>query len=183
MTGMAAPKRLAGALAGALLIAASATGAQPASADMSPVAMPPARPIVPFVKHAEVDCDWTMKDAGEEWIRGSIGRGDEDPVISLVDTAFYSWSDSEEHAIELSAGDPARRVPASAWAGNAGGQMPGSIGFYLDPPLRQLIGGATSVQVWKNGEPVFNAAWAGTPSVAELEACVRPPSDDHGDSE
>jgi hypothetical protein len=146
-------------------------------------AFPAARSVVPYEKHKELDCIWTMSATAEEWVRGDIGQGDEDPVISFVDRAFYSWSDSEMHAIEVSAGDPARRVPASAWASNAGGQTPGSIGRYMTAPLRQLIGGATSLQIWKDGKPVFNAELAATPSVDELNACVCPPSEDHGDSE
>jgi hypothetical protein len=145
---------------------------------------PPARLAVPFVKHGDVDCDWMMRDPRERWIRGSIGRGDEDPVIGLVDTAFDSWSDGEEHAIEVSAGDPAHRVPATAWAGNAGGQAPGSIGFYMNADLRKLIGGAKSLQIWNGGKPVLNLVFANTPSVEELDACVQPPGwDEHSDSE
>ena len=142
---------------------------------------PPARPAVPFVKHAEVYCDWMMHDPNEKWIRGSIGQGDEDPVISFVDTVFASWSDSEDHHIEVSGGDPPRRVPARAWA-STGGQ--GSIGFYMDAELRKLIGGATSLQIWKDGRPVLNLALANTPSAAELDACVRPPGWlEHSDQE
>jgi hypothetical protein len=86
-------------------------------------------------------------------------------------------SDSGGHAIEISAGDPARRVPVEAWAGNAGGQTPGSIGFYMSADMRRLVGGATSVQVWEDGKPVYHAILAGTPSATELDACVRPPSE------
>jgi len=146
---------------------------------------PPARPLVPYVYDTQVDdCMWTMHDPSEQWIRGGIGRGDEDPVIDFVDQAFFDWSDSEEHGIEISTGDPGRRLPATAWASNAGGQTPGSIGFYMDAELRKLIGGATSLQVWKHGKPVFNTMLANTPSAAELDACVRPPSDpEHTDEE
>ena len=147
-------------------------------------AFPPARPLVPFVKTAEVDCDWMMHAKQEQWIRGSIGMGDEEPMIGLVDRAFYDWSDSEDHRIEVSVGDPNRRLPASAWAGNAGGQTPGSATFYMNAALRQLIGGATSLQIWKDGKPVYHTLLANTPSTAELDTCVRPPSDpDHTDAE
>ena len=128
-----------------LLLAAALTGgATPATPSF-----PAARSLVPYVKHQEVDelPDWTMHDAKEKWIRGGIGHGDGEPVFHLVDAAFDAWSDSEEHAIEVSVGDPARRVPATAWAGNAGGQTPGSVGFRMNADLRKLIGGATSVQI------------------------------------
>lgn len=160
-------RRVAAALAATLLAGATGPAATP---------FPPARPAVPYVEVGDVGCYWTMHDRSEKWIRGGIGQGDEDPVIDFVDRAFYSWSDSEEHKIEISVGDPARRVPATGWAGNAGGQTPGSLGFYAGPELRKLIGGATSLQVWKDGKPVFNAALSGTPTTAQLDACVRPPS-------
>jgi hypothetical protein len=148
-------------------------------------AFPPPRPLVPYVYDTQVDdCVWMMHDKSEKWIRGGIGRGDEDPVIDFVDFAFYDWSDSERHPIEISVGDPAHRLPASAWAGNAGGQSPGSVAFYMDAKLREMIGGATSLQVWKDGKPVFNTLLAGTPTAAQLDACVRPPSDpEHTDEE
>ncbi|HEV2745978.1 MAG TPA: hypothetical protein VGW34_01600 [Allosphingosinicella sp.] len=167
MTKRVEPRRVATAL-GAMLLAGAAGPAA--------TAFPPARPVVPYVERGDVGCHWTMHDPSEKWIRGGIGQGDEDPVIDFVDSAFDSWSDSEDHRIEISVGDPARRVPAIGWAGNAGGQTPGSIGFYAGPELRKLIGGATSLQVWKDGKPVFNAALSGTPTTTQLDACVRPPS-------
>ena len=164
----------------ALALALAATSVTPA-----PIKFPPARPLVPYVYDTNVDdCVWMMHDKSEKFIRGGIGRGDEDPVIDFVDMAFYDWSDSENHVIEVSAGDPRRRLPARGWAGNAGGHSPGSIAFYMDAKLRQLIGGATSLQIWKQGKPVFNTLLANTPTAAQLDACVRPPSDpEHTDEE
>ena len=166
---------------GAVELAALLLAAPAAASAAEP--FPPARPVVPFVADGDVGCSWMMHDRAEKWIRGSIGQGDEDPVISLVDHAFDRWGDRDDYPIEVSVGDRARRVTATAWAGTGDGDRPGSLGFYLDARLRKLIGGATSLQVWRDGKPVFNAALAATPSAAELDACVRPPSEDHGDSE
>ena len=162
----------------AILLALAAT---PAAATV----FPPARPLVPFVYNTDVDdCVWDMHDKSEKWIRGGIGRGDDDPIIDFVDMAFFHWSDSERHVIEVSVGDPKRRLPASAWSSNAGGQTPGSATFYMNAELRKLIGGATSLQIWKDGKPVFHTLLANTPSAAQLDACVRPPSDpEHTDEE
>ncbi|HEU5481712.1 MAG TPA: hypothetical protein VFU80_01290 [Sphingomicrobium sp.] len=143
----------------------------------------PARPAVPFQKHAEVDCDWMMKSPAEELIRGSIGQGDDDPILYLVDPVFDGWSDTEDHSVELSAGGSGGRAKARAYATHGGGS-PGSLGIYLNAEARQIVGGATAVQVWKDGKPVLNLAFANTPSAAELDACVRPPGwDEHSDSE
>lgn len=162
---------------GILLTAAAATPAA--------TPFPPARPLVPWVYDTNVDdCVWDMHDKSEKWIRGGIGRGDEDPLIEFVDMAFFDWSDSERHAIEVSVGNPNQRLPASAWSSNAGGQTPGSAAFYMDAELRKLIGGATSLQIWKDGKPVFHTLLANTPTTAQLDACVRPPSDpEHTDEE
>jgi len=160
-----------------LLAAVMAGGTEPAAPAAVLPPFPAARSLVPYAVDGDVGCHWTMHDPKEKWIRGGIGQGDEEPVFELVDSAFYDWSDSGRHAIEISAGDPARRVPVEAWAGNAGGQSPGSIGFYMSADMRRLVGGATSVQVWKDGMAVYHAVLAETPSAAELEACVRPPSE------
>ena len=149
-----------------------------AAAGPATTAFPPPRPLVPFVYDTMVDdCVWTMHDKSEKWTRGGIGRGDDDPLIDFVDYAFDGWSARERHAIEVSVGDPARRLPVSAWSSNADGQAPGSATFFMNAEMRRLIGGATSLQIWKDGKPVFNTILAGTPTAAQLDACVRPPSD------
>ncbi len=133
---------------------------------------PAAFPLVPFVK-TEAHCSWNMHAKGKEkWVRGDIGLGDENPMISFLDHAFDTWSDSEDHKIEVSVGDPKRRLPASAWI-NRGNRS--SAAFYMDAPMRKLIGGATSLQIWKDGKPVFNTQLANTPSAAELDACTQKP--------
>ena len=145
---------------------------------------PAPRPAVPFVEVGDVGCHWTMHDKErEKWIRGGIGQGDEDPILDLVDSAFDSWSNSEEHAIEVSAGDSSRRLPATAWASPSDGETPGSIGFYMDADLRQMIGGATSLQIWKGGKAVYSGLLSATPSAAELDSCVRPPKSEDSDEE
>jgi hypothetical protein len=150
-----------------------------ASADQAP----PARPAVPFEKHAEIDCDWMMKSPAEEWIRGSIGQGDGDPILYLVDPAFNGWSETEDQVVELSVGGSAELTEARAYA-VAAGEGPSALGIYLDEDARKFVGGAEQVTVWKGGKPVLNLAFANTPSAAELDACVRPPGwDEHGDSE
>jgi len=166
-----------------LLAGLLTSGVAPTMRSAASPAFPAARSPVPYAEEGDVGCYWTMHDPKEKWIRGGIGRGDHEPVFDLVDNAFFSWSDSGRHAIEVSTGDPGRRLPASAWASNAGGAAPGGIGFYMNADMRKLIGGATSVQIWKDGKPVFNAVLAKTPTAAELDACVMPPKSDDSDEE
>lgn len=163
------------ALALALLASPGASAATP---------FPAARPLVPFVAVGDVGCHWTMHDKKEKWIRGGIGQGDEEPLLDLVDHAFDGFGHAIDIPLEVSVGDPARRLPARGWASPGEADRPGSIAFYMGPELRKMIGGATSVQLWSNGQPIFHARLAGTPSEAELTACVRPPSDpEHTDEE
>lgn len=182
MTRPSAKRPALAAVAAAALLACNAQAAssppeQVAAGKPETIAFPPARALVPFVAEGDVGCTWTMRERKGEWTRGSIERGDEDPMMGLDDNVFKSWSDSEDHMIEVSVGDAERRLPARAWATYGGDEAPGSIGFYMDSELRKLIGGATSVQVWKGGKPVFNTLLANTPSSAELDDCVRPPTD------
>ena len=100
--------------------------ASPGAADF-----PAARPVVPFTEEGDVGCHWTMHGDGEKWIRGGIGQGDEDPVISLVDHAFDRWGDRDDYAMEVSAGDPATsRHVTSALVGD----HPASLQWLLVSP-------------------------------------------------
>ena len=144
---------------------------------------PPARSVVPYVSGPGSHCYWEMHDRSENWKRGGIVPGDQVPVVHFVDHAFDSWDENLDHQIEISVGDPARRLSASAWTGSGNAEMPGMIGFDLSAELRKLIGGATSLQVWKDGQPVYNAALAETPTAAELDACVGAPRDPDLDDE
>lgn len=150
----------------------------------APTVFPPARSTVPFAAWGDVGCHWTMHAKGEKWVRGDIGQGDEDPILSLVDHAFDGHGYAVDIPIEVSVGDPARRLPAKGWASPPGAEdMPGSMALYLDAPLRALIGGATSVQIWFGGRPVYHAVLANTPDKGTLDACVRAPREGHGDEE
>lgn len=162
-----------------LLLAAILTG----SAAAATPPFPPARSLVPYVPGPGSHCYWEMHDHSEKWNRGGIVPGDEVPVVQFVDHAFDSWDENLDHQVEISVGDPARRLSASAWAGSGNAEMPGMIGFDLNADLRKLIGGATSLQVWKDGKPVYNAVLAKTPTTADLDACVGAPRDPDLDDE
>ena len=168
------PRCLAAALAAVLLTGTTSPNAQP---------FPPARSVVPYVPGPGSHCYWEMHDLSEKWNRGGIVPGDKVPVVHFVDHAFDSWNEDQDHQVEISVGDPARRLPVSAWAGRGNAEMPGMVGFDLNAELRMLIGGATSLQVWKDGKPVYNAALARTPTTAELDACVGAPPDPNLDDE
>lgn len=171
-------------LAAAALLLLTACGSEPGppagqkaapARSVADPGFPPARPLVPFVKAEGTDCTWRWHAKGKEkWIRGDISRGDENPMIGFVDRAFDQWSDSEDHRIEISVGDPKRRLAVNAWA-TKGSEAPGSVAFYMDAEMRRLIGGATSLQIWKDGKPVYNTLLARTPSAAELDACIQKP--------
>lgn len=148
-----------------------------AAAVMLATPFPEARPLVPFEVDGDVGCHWTMHNKSEKWIRGGIGQGDEDPVLDLVDHAFDGFGYAVDIPLEVSVGEARRRLPAKGWASPGNEDQPGSMAFYMGSELRAMIGSATSVQVWSKGKPIFNANFANTPGKAELDACVRPPTD------
>ncbi|HEU5481711.1 MAG TPA: hypothetical protein VFU80_01285 [Sphingomicrobium sp.] len=123
----------------------------------------PARPAA-FEKHAEFDCNWRAKGA-------SIGRGEQSPVLSIVDPKFESWSDNEDHAIELSAGGGSDRVEALSYVIHSA-EKGSTLAIFLDAAARSVVGGARQLQIWKGGKPVLDLAFANTPSAEDLAACV-----------
>ena len=162
------------------LAAMAAATAAVAAADPP---FPEARPLVPFTVEGDVGCQWMMHNKAEKWIRGSIGQGDEEPILDLVDHAFDGFGYAVDIPLEVSIGDPKRRLPAKGWSSPPQDDLPGSMAFYMGPNIRAMIGGATSVQIWSKGKPIFNAKLANTPGKAELDACVRPPTDPKGTDE
>lgn len=136
---------------------------------------------------------WKLQPNGCEWLItgedgrshvASISRGDE-LMLSLTDAAFLGWSESERPRVELVFdGDPERRVFAEGWATHAGeGSTSSSFGLYLDAQARRALGGATRMELRRDGKPVFDLPLAATPGQAELDACVPPPDDGHSDEE
>lgn len=132
--------------------------------------LPPARPAVPFEKHAEIDCDWMMKDRGEPLIRGSISRGEQSPVLYILDPLFAGWSDNEDHEIELVESGSGKRARALAYVLHSK-ETSASLSIFLDAEARSVVGGAKYLTIWKDGRPVLNLAFANTPSAEELAAC------------
>jgi len=132
---------------------------------------PPARPAVPFQRNAEIDCDWVMKDPAEPLIRGSISRGEQSPVLFIVDPVFKGWSDADYPTVELSVGGADRRVEALAYVTHST-EAGSLLGIFLDDEVRAVVGGAELLRIWKDGTPVLSLALANTPSAEELAACV-----------
>ena len=131
----------------------------------------PARPAVPFEKHAELDCDWVMRGPAKEQIRASISRGEQSPVLHIVDPLFNSWSDVDYPTIELSAGGTRRRVEALAYVTHPQ-ETSSSLDIFLNGRARGILGGAKQLQIWKDGRLVLSLPLAKTPSADELAACV-----------
>lgn len=146
----------------AALLAPGATGDAP---------LPTARRAVPFEKHEELDCDWVMRGPAKEQVRASISRGEQSPVLHIVDPLFNSWSDVDYPTIELSVGRSGRRVVALAYVTHSK-ETSSSLGIFLDEKVRSVVGGAKQLQIWKDGRPVLSLPLANTPSAGELAACV-----------
>lgn len=131
----------------------------------------PAGPALRFEKHAELDCDWVMRGPAREGVRGSISRGEQSPVLHIVDPLFNSWSEVSDPVIALSAGASGRRVEALGYVIHSR-EAGSSLGIFLNEKVRSIVGGARQLQIWKDGKLVLNLALANTPSANELAACV-----------
>ena len=131
----------------------------------------PARQAVQFEKHAEHDCDWTMRDASGRLIRGSIRPGEQSPVLQIFDPMFDGWSDSDYPTVELST-DKGAPVDALAYVIHSAPTAGSYLGIFLDEQVRAVVGSATHLQMRKDGTPVIDLALADTPSAEELAACV-----------
>lgn len=141
-------------------------------------------PVKPWVLDAEVGCNWWLSGPDGKSHVASIGQGDE-LMLSLSDAAFMAWSESERPRVELMFNhDSKRRVFVSGWATHGGaGSTSSSFGFYLDAAARRALGKATRFELRRDGKAVIDLPLAGTPSQAELDACVPPPKGPNSDEE
>ena len=58
-----------------------------------------------------------------------------------------------------------------------------TLSAYLDADARRLVGGATSVQLWRGGKLLVDVPLENTPSAKQLNACVRRDGHDDKDEE
>ena len=154
-----------------LLISLSALAALSAPGQPADHGAPPARPAISFEKHAEFDCDWVMRDAAAKSIRGSIGRGEQSPVLHIVDSAFKGWSEVDDPTLALSAGGRGGRVQALAYVIHSAAAGP-SLNIFLDEKVRGVVGRARKLEIWKDGKLQLTLTLTNTPTARELAACV-----------
>ena len=155
-----------------------------ALAGLTLAAAPPVPPVKPWVPHADIGCDWWLSGADGKSHVASIGQGDE-LMLSFSDAAFMAWSDLKRPRVELIFdSDPKRRVFVEGWATHGGaGSSNSSFGLYLDAAARRALGGATRLELRRDGKAVIDLRLAATPSQAELDACVPPPKGPNSDEE
>ena len=92
-----------------------------AAAPAAPVAMAQPAPVKPWVPNAETPCDWWLSGANGKELRASIGIGDDDPVLTVADTAFLPFSESDLVLVTLRFDRDDRRMAApkagsAAWS-------------------------------------------------------------------
>ena len=142
--------------------------------------LPAPAQAVAFSKFAY--CYWRAKEPGAVYDRVSVEAGDDNPFIVFNDPAFRKWSESARYTIELSANHQPRRVRIrGAWA-DVVPQL-STLSAYLDADARRLVGGATSVQLWRGGKLLVDVPLENTPSAEQLNACVRRDGHDDKDEE
>jgi hypothetical protein len=122
-------------------------------------------------------CTWEAREPGAAYDRFSIEQGDH-LMISLHDSVFESWGNSAGNTIELSANHAPKRVRIrDAWTDVVPGQA--ILGAYLYAEARRVLGGAKSMQLWKQGKMLVDLPLVNTPSTKQLNACV--PHNRHDD--
>ena len=117
------------------------------------------------------DCDWVMRGSAKGEVRGSITRGEQSPVLHIVDPLFNGWSEVNDPVLALSAGGSGRRVEALGYVIHSR-EANSSLSIFLNEKVRRIVGGARQLQIWRDGRPVLNLALANTPSAKALAACV-----------
>lgn len=149
------------------------------AAPTGPVAAPPTKP---WVLHAEVPCDWWLSGPNGKEHHASIGQGDDDPVLSVSERSFFSFSERDQVPLVLRFnGDRRREAAATAWVSSVVGDGERMLGMYLRAPARKAMGGATRIEIVHRGNVLADIALAATPSQAVLDACVVPPNPDRDD--
>ena len=135
-------------------------------------------PVKPWVAHAEVDCDWWLSGPNGKQLHASIGRGDDDPVLTVSERAFLPFAEDETVPLVLRfSRDPRREAKAEAWVSSVVGAIEQGggkrmLGMYLRPDARRAMGGADWIEVLHEGKLLTAIPLSQTPSEAALDACV-----------
>jgi hypothetical protein len=130
------------------------------------------------------ECEWWLSE--EDGVRhlASVGPGDGAMMLSVSDPAFAAWSEVDRPLVELIFdGDPQKRVEAEGWATHGGDPDSASFGLYLKPEALAALAEATQLQMRRDGQPVMAITLAGNLELADLEACVPSPDQEHADEE
>lgn len=139
-----------------------------------------AAPTKPWERESE--CRWWLSGDDGKKLRASIGQSTDGVVLTVADPVFKSWSESDLHKVELRFNkDTKRKAVTEGWVSLGGGHA-SMFGLYLDSDAMKAMDRATLLELRRDGVLAVELPLAGTPSQAELEGCVLPPSE-HSDSE
>jgi hypothetical protein len=138
------------------------------------VALAPPAPVKPWEEVGDIGCSWWLSGPDGKTHRASIGTGDDDPVLTIDDSAFVAFPEYGRVPVTVRFdGDPKRTATATAWTGIViGGER--SLGMFLDKRARRALGGARRIEVMHEGKTLLDLPLARTPSRAELEKCTFP---------
>jgi len=153
----------------------------PASWDPGDTPLASASAVKPW--EWESQCRWWLSREDGRSLRASIGGGEGVLIMTVADPAFLAWSQSNQPRFDLVFnGDEQQRVRAEGWVSHVGNET-GMLGFELSPEALRRFGGATSLEIRREGRAFFTQPLAATPSTAALEGCVPPPPGPDSDSE
>ena len=135
-------------------------------------------PVKPWTAEGDIGCSWWLSGPNGKELHASIGQGDDDPVLTVAERAFLPFAETDDVPLVLRFDrDPRREATATAWVSSVVGDGERMLGMYLTAAARKALGGATRIEILHQGKVLTDIPLAGTPSQAELDACVRPPNE------
>lgn len=128
------------------------------------------------------DCLWWLSGADGKSLRASIEQDADGVGLTIADPAFKTWSEVDRIKVELRFDhDAKRRVTTKGWVTRGEGYA--MFGLNLSADALGKLGGATTLELRRNGKVVVEQQLSATPTKAELLACVPVPSTGPSDSE
>ncbi len=159
-------------------------GLAAAIAAMAGASSATANPVKPWTVEGDAGCDWWLSGPNGREHHASIGRGDDDPVLTISEQSFLPFAEDATVPLVLRFNrDPRREARAEAWSSSIVGDGERMLGMYLRAPARAAMGGANFIEVLHKGKVLSAIPLAATPGKADLDACVTPPGTEHSDSE
>jgi hypothetical protein len=128
--------------------------------------------VKPWEKEPDTECEWWLSGDDGHSLRAAIGMGDQAIGLSFGDKAFVAWSEEGRHRVQVRLnGDPKRQFEAEGWSTHVSAER-AIFSLDLDAKGRRMLGGATHLELLRDGQSILQMLLANTPGRRELDRCV-----------